>query len=46
MTDIQFEILTVLMGMMQDGCSKKEAVQYILLMDYELNDINEALGYL
>ena len=44
MTDIQFEILTVLMGMMQDGCSKQEAISYILVMGYDPEDIEEVLN--
>ena len=29
----EFEVQTILYGMMQDGCSKEEAIAYILMMD-------------
>jgi len=29
----EFEVQTILYGMMHDGCSKEEAIAYILMMD-------------
>jgi len=39
MTKIQFEILTIICGMMMEGCSKDEALAYVVLMQYEAEDI-------
>ena len=39
MTKIQFEILTIICGMMMEGCSKDEALPYVVLMQYEAEDI-------
>jgi len=35
MTKIQFEMLTVYYGMLQEGCSKEVALGYIAVMGYE-----------
>lgn len=39
MTKIQFEILNIICGMMMEGCSKSEALAYVVLMGYEPEDI-------
>ena len=43
MTKTQFEILTILCGMMMEGCSKDEALAYVVLMHYEAKDIRIAV---
>ena len=43
MTKIQFEILTIICGMMMEGCSKDEALAYVVLMQYEAKDIRIAV---
>ena len=40
MTKIQFEMLTVYWGMLQEGCSKNEALWYIALMEYEAENLS------
>jgi len=39
MTKTQFEIYTIVCGMMMEGCSKDEALAYVLIMQYEAEDI-------
>lgn len=39
MTKIQFEMLTAYWGMLQDGCSKEQAVGLVIMMGYEREDI-------
>ena len=43
MTKTQFEILTILCGMMMEGCSKEEALAYVVIMQYETEDIQIAM---
>lgn len=40
MTKTQFEMLTVYWGMLQEGCSKHEALGYIVLMGYEAENLS------
>jgi len=43
MTKTQFEIYTIVCGMMMEGCSKDEALAYVLIMQYEAEDIRAAM---
>jgi|GEM_PF-5461015 len=39
MTKSQFEILTHYIGMLQDGCSKEDAIGFIILSEYDREDM-------
>jgi len=39
MTKVQFEIYTIACGMMQEGCTKSEALAYISIMKYNPEDV-------
>jgi hypothetical protein len=43
MTKVQFEIYTIICGMMMEGCSKDEALAYTVLMEYKPEDIKTAM---
>lgn len=43
MTKIQFEIFTIICGMMMEGCSRDEALAYVVLMKYKAEDIRIAV---
>jgi len=40
MTKTQFEMLTIYLGMLQEGCSKDEALGYVVLMQYEPENLS------
>lgn len=39
MTEVQLDMLTAYYGMLQDGCSKEQALSYILLMQFDAKDV-------
>jgi hypothetical protein len=39
MTEAQLEIQATYLGLRQDGCSKEQALSYILLMQFDAKDV-------
>jgi hypothetical protein len=39
MTEAQLEIQATYLGLRQDGCSKEQALSYILLMQFDVKDV-------
>ena len=44
MTKAQLEIEATYLGLRQDGCSKEQALSYILLMQFDAKDIVWLVG--